>query len=66
IFVNHACVCAFLPTSETAIKASEFRTILQLWAAIKLRLNQKNTFRIVSRAIERYVRSLREFKKIGF
>ncbi|KAG2069610.1 hypothetical protein BDR04DRAFT_1101198 [Suillus decipiens] len=56
--------CAFLPTRETAIKASEFRIILQMWAAIKLRLNQENTFRIVSSAIERYVQSLRE--KIGF
>ncbi|KAG2075024.1 hypothetical protein BDR04DRAFT_1091828 [Suillus decipiens] len=59
-------VCAFLPTRETAIKASEIRIIRQLWVAIKLHLNQGNTFRIVSRAIERYVQNLREFKKIGF
>ncbi|KAG2063686.1 hypothetical protein BDR04DRAFT_1111230, partial [Suillus decipiens] len=54
-------VCAFLPTRETAIKASEIRIICQLWAAIKLCLNQGNMFRIVSRAIERYVQNLEDW-----
>ena len=58
-------MCAFLSTCDAVVQASKFQIILQLGMAVKVRLNQSNSLRIISGAIKRGAQSLRELKKVG-